>query len=85
MKTLQTIIFFLLFVSELSAQDTLLNSKTEHYQIKRKEVTIDYDSLSGLKIIKTTYSFGKNLNVFEGLTPKKIKSIQEVVASNGNS
>jgi hypothetical protein len=46
-------------------------------------VTVDYDSLSGLKIIMTTYSSGKNLNAFGGLTPKKSKSIQEVVLGNG--
>ncbi len=86
MKPLLTILLFC-FLSPANSQQVLEHSlfdcKKRNCDKKHKKIIAQYDSLSGLRIITTKRSSGLNANQFGETTPKKVKSFQEVITSNG--
>lgn len=75
--------FFKVSNSQEVPKHSLLDCKRPNCVKEHKKVETEYDSLSGLKIIRTQLSSGMNVDQFGKVTPKKLKSVQEVVASNG--
>ena len=81
--TIFLLCFFGLAYAQQVVEHSLIDCKKPKCDRKHKKVVVEYDSLSGLKIVTIKLSSGLNVIQFGGTTPKKTKAFQEIIISSG--